>query len=127
MEPEPSLWTQTTDVGNRMWGVVREDDGIPSWGSMKERAMVSLFGERFSMTRIGERNMMRFSDLDLTMYSRTEQSAKRKTEGGTSLPDRVKATLGVILHMATLATDEHPRMGQEALDRVEAQLERRFQ
>ena len=64
------------------------------------------------MTKKGERHLIRFSDLDLTMYVRTELSGKRRTEGGTSLPDRVEATIGVIMYMATLATDENTRIGR---------------
>ncbi|CAN0566100.1 unnamed protein product, partial [Laminaria digitata] len=68
-----------------------------------------------------------FSDLDLTLYARTELSGKWKSEGGTSLTDRVEATLGIIMHMATLAIDEHTRMRQEALHRVETEWGRQFQ
>ena len=58
---------------------------------------------------------MRFSDLDLTSYARTELSGRQSGEGGTSLPDRVEKTMGVIMYMATLATDENTQMGREAL------------
>ena len=71
--------------------------------------------------------MMIFSDVDLTSYARTEMSGKRRSEGGTSLPDRVEATMGVIWYMATLATNENTRMGREALFRVETQSGRPFQ
>ena len=82
---------------------------------MKERAMSSLCSELFFMTKKGEGGLMRFSDLDLTMYARTELSGKRRGEGGTSLPGRVEATMGTIMYMATLAADENTRMGREAL------------
>ena len=71
--------------------------------------------------------MMRFSDLDLTSYARIEMSGKRRSEGGISLPDRVEATMGVIMSMSTLATDENTRMGAEALHRVETQWGQTFQ
>ena len=64
------------------------------------------------MTRKGEGYMMRFSDLDLTSYARIEMSGKRRSEGGTSLPKRVEATMEMIMYMATLATDEDTRMGR---------------
>ena len=67
------------------------------------------------MSRKGEEDLMRFSDLDLTSYARTELSGRQSSEGGTSLPDRVEETMGVIMHMATLATDENTQMGREAL------------
>ena len=65
--------------------------------------------------------------LDLTLYARTQRSGKHKTEGGTSLPDRLEATLGVIMRMETLATDPHTKTGREALDRVETQWGQKFQ
>ena len=71
--------------------------------------------------------MMIFSDVDLTSYARTEMSGKRRSEGGTSLPDRVEATMGVTMYMATLATDENTRMRTQALFRVETQWGRSFQ
>ena len=55
------------------------------------------------------------------MYATAELSGKRRSEGGTSLPDGVKATTGVILHMQTPATDENTRMGGEGLNWVETQ------
>ena len=55
----------------------------------------------------------------MTMYSRTEKSGKRRSEGGTVLPDRVEATLGVILYFERLAANVHAKMGREALGRVE--------
>lgn len=59
------------------------------------------------MIKQGERNLMSFTDLDLTSYARTHQlSGKRRRKGGISLPDRVGATVGVIVHMVTLATNE---------------------
>ena len=79
------------------------------------------------MTRKGEGYMMRFSDLDLTSYARIEMSGKRRSEGGISLPDRVEATMGVIMYMATLAMDENTQMGRETLFRVETQWGRPFQ
>ena len=48
-------------------------------------------------------------------------------ESETSLPDMGEATTGVIMYMATLATDEETRMGREALHRVETQWGRSFQ
>ena len=64
---------------------------------------------------------MRFSDLDMTMYSRTEKSRKRRSEQRRALPDRVESTLGAILCMTKLATDVHTKMGREALEGVEKQ------
>ena len=104
-----------------MWGVIRADGGVPPWGSVKERAVSLLCSGRFFMNRKGEGDLMRFSDLDMTMYSRTEKSGKRRSEGGAALPDRVDATLGVILYMARLATDVNTKMGRESLGRVENQ------
>ena len=37
---------------------------------------------------------MSFVDLDLTLYARAELSGRRRSEGGTSLPDTVEATMG---------------------------------
>ena len=103
------------------------DGGLPPWGLVKERAMSSLCPETFYVSRKGEGDLMRFSDLELTSYARTELSRRRMSEGGTSLPDRVEATMGMIMHMVTLATDENTRMGREALHRVKAQWGRPFQ
>ena len=89
--------------------------------------MLSPCPEIFYMTKKGEGDMMRFSDLDLTSYARIDMSGKRRSEGGTSLPDRVEATMGVAMYMATLATDENTWMGREALSRVETQWGRQFQ
>ena len=88
---------------------------------IRDREMSSLCPEIFYMTRKGEGDMMRFSDLDLTSYARTDRSGKRWSEGEPSIPDSVEATMGVIMYVATLATDENTRMGREALDRVETQ------
>lgn len=44
------------------------------------------------------------------------RGGKRRSEGGAALPDRVKATLGVILYMANLVTDVHTKMRREALE-----------
>ena len=110
-----------------MWGAIRADGGLPPWGSGKEQAMSSLCPETFYMPKKGEGGLLSFSDLDLTSYARTELSRRRRGEGGTSLPDRVEATMGVIMHMVTLATDEITRMGREALHRVETQWGRRLQ
>ena len=52
-------------------------------------------------------------------YARAELSGKLRSEGGTSLPDRVEATMGVIMYMAALAADENTRMRREELHRVE--------
>ena len=60
-------------------------------------------------------------------YEGAELSGKCMSEGGTSLSDRVEATMGVIMCMATLATDENTLMGREALHRVETQYGRPFQ
>ena len=70
---------------------------------------------------------MRFFGLDLMMYARTKLSGFSRSEDGTSLPDRVEATMGVIMSMSTLATDENTRMGAEALHRVETQWGQPFQ
>ena len=119
------------DAGNRHGhdyvGGIRADGGLPPWESVKERAMSSLCPETFYVSRKGEGDLMRFSDLELTSYARTELSRRRMSEGGTSLPDRVEATMGVIMYMATPATDENTRMGRAALHRVETQWERPFQ
>ena len=64
---------------------------------------------------------MRFSDLDLMSYARTELSRKRRSEGGTSLPDRVEETMWVITYMVTLTTDEDTTIRGEALHRVKTQ------
>ena len=126
-EPEPASWTQVTDMGMIMWGVIRADGGLPPWGSMKERAMPSLCPETFYMSRRGEGDLMRFSDLDLMSYARTELSGRRRGDGGKSLLDRVDATMGVIMYMAPLATDQNTQMGREALHRVETQWGGPFQ
>ena len=117
---------QVMDMGIIMWGVIRADGGVSPWGSVKERAMPSLCSERFFMNRKGKGDLMRFSDLDMTMYSRTEKSGKRRSEAGADLPDRVEATLGVVLYMAKLATDVHTKMGREALERGENQWGKPF-
>lgn len=49
MKLEPPSWTQLVHTGMLMWGVVRANGGIPPWGSMKERAMPSLYSECFFM------------------------------------------------------------------------------
>ena len=103
------------------------DGGLPPWGLVKERAMSSLCPETFYMSRQGEGNLMLFSDLDLTSYARTELSGRRRGEGGTSLPDSVEEAMGVIIYMATLATDENTQMRREALHRRETQWGRPFQ
>ena len=126
-EPELPSWTQVTDTGMIMWGGIRADGGLPSWGSVKERAMSSLCPEIFYPAWKGEGDMIRFSHLDLTSYARTEMSGKRRSEGVTSIQDRIEVTMGEIMYMATLATDENTRMGKEALYRVETQWGRPFQ
>ena len=113
-------------MGMVMRGVIRADGGVPPWGSLKERAMSSLCSERFFMYRKGAGDLMRFPDLDLTIYSRTEKLGKRRSEGGTALPDRTEAALGVILHMARLAMHVLSKMGREALGRVESQWGKPF-
>ena len=70
---------------------------------------------------------MRFFGLDLMMYARTKLSGFRRSEDGTSLPDRVEATIGVIMYVATLAMDENTRVGRGALYRVETKWGRQFQ
>ena len=125
-QPEPSSWAQVMDMGMVMWGVIRADGGVQPWGLVKERAMSSLCSELFFMNRKGEGDLMRFSDLDMTMYLSTEKSGMRRSEGGAALPDRVNATLGVIMYMARLATDVHTKMGREALGRVENQWGKPF-
>ena len=55
---------------------------------------------------------MRFCDIDLTLYARTNLSGKRRGEGVILLPDIVEAIMGVVMCMATLATDENTRMGR---------------
>ena len=60
--------------------------------------MSSLCQEILYMTRKGEGDMARFSDLGLTSYARTEMSGKRRSEGVTSVPDRVEATIGDNVH-----------------------------
>ena len=100
-----------------MWGVIRAEGGVPPWGSVKKRTMSSLCSERFIMNRKKEGDLMLFSDLDMTMYSRTEKSGNCQSEGVTALPNRVEDTRGVILYMARLATDVHTKMGREALGR----------
>ena len=55
---------------------------------------------------------MRFCDIDLTLYARTGLSRKRRSEGGTSLPDMMEPTMWVKKYIATLATDENARMGK---------------
>ena len=80
-----------------VWEVIRADGGLPPWGS-KERAMSSLCTEAFYMTKKSDGDLMCFSDLDLTLCTRTELSGKRRSEGGTSRPERVEATMGVIMY-----------------------------
>lgn len=55
-----------------------------------ERAMPSLCPQIFFMTKEGEGGLIRFSDLALMMFARTELSGKRRSEDGTSLPDSGK-------------------------------------
>lgn len=73
------------------------------------------------MTRNSERDVISFANLVLSLYARTELSGKVRGEGGTSLPGRVGATMGVIMFMSTLATDDNTRMGRTAISRVETQ------
>ena len=81
--------------------------------------MSSLCSERFFTNRNGEGDLIRFSDLDMTMYRRTEKSGTRRSEERTALPDSLGASSGVILYMAKLATDAHTKMRRETLERVE--------
>lgn len=70
---------------------------------------------------------MGFAGLDSTSYARTELSRKRNSEGGISLPDRVEATMAVLMYMTTLATDDDTRMGREEIGRVGTQWGKQFQ
>ena len=126
-EPGPTSWVHMADMGMIMWGVIRADGGSPRWGSMKEWGMSSLCPRLFFMARKGERDLMSFADHDLTMHARTEPSGKRRGDGGTSLPDRVEATMGAVMYMETLATDDNTWVGREALRRVGMQWGRQFQ
>ena len=74
-----------------------------------------------------EGDRMRFSDHDLTLHVMTELSGKRKSEGGTSLPDRVEETTRVVIHIATLATDGNTWMRREEMHRVKPQWGRPFE
>ena len=73
--------------------------GVPAWGSVKKpvRAMSSLCSERFFIKRKGKEGLMSFSNLNMAMHSRTGKSGKRPSEWGTTLSERVEATLGVVL------------------------------
>ena len=104
-----------------MWGGNRADGGLPPWSSVKERAKSSLCPRQVLWTKTSERDLVSFTDLDLTLYARTELSEKRRGEGGTSLPDRVEATTGVVMYMAKLAAGDNSRVGREALRRVDMQ------
>ena len=79
---------------------------------MKERTRLSLCPKVLYMTKKSEGDLMRFSDPDLTLYARTNLSGKRRGEGVILLPDIVEAIMGVVMCMATLATDESTRMGR---------------
>ena len=57
-EPEPASWTQVTDMGKVMWGVI--DGGLPPWVSVKERAMSLRCPEFVFMTKKGEGDLMCF-------------------------------------------------------------------
>ena len=81
----------------------------------------SLCIERCFRNRKGEGDLMPFSDLEMTTYSRTEKSGKGRSNGGTALRGRVEATLGVNLYITKLATDVPTKMGQEALKQMENQ------
>ena len=67
---------------------------------MKEREMSSLCPGLFFIPRKGERDLMSFADLDLTLYTRAELPGRRRSEGAASFPDRVEATMGVSAYMA---------------------------
>ena len=58
--------------------------------------MSSLCPELLYMIKTGEGDLMRFSDVDLTSYMRTQRSGKNRNEGETSLPDRVEAIMRMI-------------------------------
>ena len=62
----------------------------------------------------------------MTLYSRAEKSGKRRSKGGTAVPGRMEATLGVILYVVKFATNVHEKMGREALERVENQRGKPF-
>ena len=70
-ETDSALWTQVTHMGMIISGVLRADGGLPPWGSLKERAMSSLCPEVIYLTKKDEADLMRFSDLDLTLYAST--------------------------------------------------------
>ena len=74
----------------------------------------------------GKRDLMSFTGLDLTSYARTELSGTRRSKGGASLPERVKATIGMVMYMTTFVTNENTRMGREALCRVDMQWGRQL-
>lgn len=78
------------------------------------------------MTKKGEEDLTSFSDLNLTMYARTELWGQRMEDGETSLPDRVEAPLVFTMDMATVATDENRQAGTEALHRVQTQSQRQL-
>ena len=60
---------------------------------------------------------MSFANLDMTSYASSELSGRRRSAGGPSLPDRMEATMRVIMYMANIATDENARMGRKVLCR----------
>lgn len=109
-----------------MWQVLMADGEVPPWGFEKERPMSSLCSERLSMNRNGERDLMRFSDVDMTMYSRTEKSGRRRSEEGAALPDRVETTSGVLLYIAKLAPDAHSHIGRKTSEQGENQYGKPF-
>ena len=69
---------------------------------------------------------MSFANLDMTSYTSTELSGKRRSAGGTSLPDRMEATMRVIMYMANIATDENARMGRKVLCRGDMRWGQQF-
>ena len=71
-EPKPASWMQTMDMGMIMQGVIQANGGLSPCSSVTERAKSSLCPELFLMSKKGDGDLMRFSDLDLTMYTRME-------------------------------------------------------
>ena len=67
----------------------------------------------------GEGDRTPFSDLDLRLNAMTAFWGAHQGGGGTSLSERLKETMGVIVYMLTLATGENKRTVKEASHRVE--------
>ena len=62
------------------------------------------------MTRKGEMDLTSLADLGLTLYAKTEPSRRGRSKCGTSLADRVEATMGAVMQMTTVATDDNMRI-----------------